>query len=85
MNKEALKLKLDLLGVNPIQYSLNGELKLDSIILFYSNTVWEVFYQDERGGKNDQKRFASESDACEYIFKIFKDAKAIESKFGIKT
>jgi hypothetical protein len=45
----------------------------------------QVFYLDERGGRNDQNNFPSESEACLYIHKIFRDAKGIEAKFGIRT
>lgn len=85
MDREVLKLELDLLSVNPAQYSLNGEFKPDSIILFHKYNVWEVFYLDERGGRNDERSFTSEGEACKYIYRIFKDAKEVESKFRIKT
>jgi len=85
MNKEELKIQLDLLGVKPTRYSLNGELEPDRVILFHNYNVWQVFYLDERGGRNDQRDFPSESEACLYLYKIFKDAKEIEEKFGIQT
>jgi hypothetical protein len=85
MNKEELKIKLDLLGVKPKQYSLNGELEADSIILFHYYNNWQVFYLDERGGRNNQKDFPSENEACWYIYKLFEDAKKIEEQFGIRT
>lgn len=85
MNKEELKIKLDLLGVKPTQYSLKGELEPDRVILFHNYNEWQVFYLDERGGRNDQKSFSSESEACLYIYKIFREAKEIEEKFGIRT
>ena len=85
MNTHALKLKLDLLAIAPTSYSLNGDLKLDCIVLFYNYSEWNLFYLDEKGFRYDEITFTSESDACEYMYNIFKGAKDIEAKFGIKT
>ena len=72
MDKKDLKLKLDLLEINPNQYALDGDLKSDAIILYENYNKWEVYYFDERGGKHDEKEFNSERDACNYIYKRFK-------------
>jgi hypothetical protein len=85
MNRIELKRNLDLLNVDPKQYSLTGELNLDAIILFQNYSKWEVFYLDERGKKNGEKIFTSENDACEYIYNKFRDAKEIEKKYGLNT
>ena len=84
MTKGDLKEKLDLLGINPFNYSLDGELKFDAIVLYGSYNNWEVFYFDERGKKDQEKKFWSESDACDYMYKLFRDAKEIQEKFGVK-
>ena len=81
MNKNELKNKLDVLGVAPHAYSLEGKLVPDNIVLNNSYHIWEVFYFDERGGKNNQQVFDTESDACEHIYKLFKESKAIEDKY----
>ena len=81
MNRKSLKVKLDLLGVKRTQYCVDGGLNFDCIILFSNYNMWEVFYLDERGGRNDEKCFTTENEACEYVYRIFKDAKEIESKF----
>ncbi|RJE74981.1 hypothetical protein [Reichenbachiella sp. MSK19-1] len=81
MNKKELQTKLDLLGVASQAYSLEGELVPDNIILYNSYHKWEVFYLDERGGRNDEKEFDSESEACEHIYKLFKESQAIEDKY----
>lgn len=83
MNKLELKGELDLLNVDSNSYSLNGVLNPDSIILYNSYDTWQVFYLDERGGRDDEKLFQSEEEACKYILKLFKDSKAIETKFNI--
>ena len=72
MDRKELKLKLDLLKINPNQYSLDGDLKSDAIILYQNYNKWEVYYFDERGGKNDEQAFNSERDACSYIYRVYK-------------
>jgi len=81
MDKMELKNKLNLLGVSSHEYSLDGELVADNIILYNSYHKWEVFYLDERGGRNDEKVFDSENEACEHIYKLFKESKEIEDKY----
>lgn len=82
MNKKELKLELQKLGVTPQEYNLEGDLIADNIILYNSYNEWQVFYYDERGGKNDVKILKSECEACWYIFKLFRQSKSIEEKFG---
>jgi hypothetical protein len=85
MNRTKLIEKLDLLGVREREYSLYGNLNPDAIILYPNYNKWEVFYLDERGGRNDQKEFMSESEACEHVYKIFKASKQIENKFKLNS
>ena len=40
MDRKELKLKLDLLKINPNQYSLDGDLKSDAIILYQNYNKW---------------------------------------------
>lgn len=68
---EELKLKLDLLGVNPSFYSLDGNLSLVGTVLYHSYGDWIVFDLDERGNKTDEKVFKSENEACDYIYQKF--------------
>ncbi|GAB2470149.1 hypothetical protein GCM10011375_41030 [Hymenobacter qilianensis] len=85
MNLTELKQKLDHLGVKPKSYSLFGELTPDTTILVRNYYKWEVFYLDERGGRNDEQTFLSESDACDYLYKIFAESRRIEIKYGVNT
>ncbi len=78
MNKKELQTRLDFLGVASQAYSLEGELVPDTIILYNSYHKWKVFYLDERGGRNDEKVFDSENEACEHIYKLFRASKEIE-------
>ncbi len=81
MNKTELKRKLTALDVNYQEYSLDGELISDNIILYNSYHTWDVFYLDERGDRHEEKSFSSEKEACEYIYKLFKESKEIEKKY----
>lgn len=75
MNKEILRHKLDELNISPGFYSLEGELLPDRVVLYHNYSKWEVFYFDERGNRDIEKVFFSESDACNYIFEYFKKQK----------
>lgn len=83
MNKNKLKYKLDNLNIYRGYYSLEGELLPDRIVLFQNFDIWEVFYFDERGNRNNEKVFTSESEACEYIYNHFKLQKDLENKYRI--
>lgn len=78
MNRKELKQKLDELKVYPGFYSLDGELLPDRIVLYYNYAKWEVFYFDERGNRDKENLFFSESDACNYIYEYFKKQREIE-------
>lgn len=62
----------DLIKTLPISesyYSLNGELKSDSLILDRFQNKWKVYYFSERGSIHDERIFETEDDACYYIYK----------------
>jgi hypothetical protein len=80
MNRNELKYKLDKLNVFIGFYSLEGELLPDRIVLFHNYDIWEVFYFDERGNRNNEKLFSSENEACKYIYEHFKQQKAMAKK-----
>ena len=83
MNKDILKKELDKLGVNPNEYSLNGNIESDKIVLYQNYSKWEVFYFDERGGRNCEKVFCNEEDACSYIYELFNFKKNYEIRYII--
>jgi hypothetical protein len=85
MTRIELQQELDKLGIGPANYSLDGELKPDAIVVYPNYGHLEVFYIDERGGRNDEKSFGTAEEACDYILKLFIDAKNVEKRFGIKT
>jgi len=75
MLKTELINRLNELYIRPTAYSLEGDLLWDRIIMFNSYNDWHVFYLDERGNRNEEKIFHSESEACDYIFDFFKKKK----------
>lgn len=83
MNREILEKKLEEKGVKNIYYSLYGELKPDSIVLYQNYKKWEVFYFSERGEKENEKIFFSESEACEYIYNNLIEAKKIAEEHNL--
>lgn len=73
MNIIELKAKLNELGVEPNEYSLEGSVaNWNTIVLYKNYNIWEVFYIDERGNRDDKNTFQSENEACEYIYEEFK-------------
>jgi len=81
MNRKKLKQKLDELGVRDTSYSLVGDLLPGRMVLYNSYHEWQVFLFDERGNRDQEKNFTSESEACEYLLKRLKSAKDIEDKY----
>lgn len=75
MNRTELKEKLEKLGIKARDYSLYGDLNPDCVVLYHSYYEWQVFYFNERGGRDSMKIFTSEDDACNYILNKFMDWK----------
>ena len=81
MDKNELKYKLNKLNVVESFYSLDGQLLPDRIVLFQNYNIWDVFYFDERGNRDNERTFSTENEACNYIYEHFKNQKAIENKY----
>ncbi|MBF0575557.1 hypothetical protein IR022_06205, partial [Dysgonomonas sp. GY617] len=47
MDINQLKEKLNDLGIDEKEYSLEGDLQPNTIILYQNYTKWDVFYLDE--------------------------------------
>jgi hypothetical protein len=62
-------------------YSLDDGLKPDACILYKNYAVWEYFYLDEKGGRNDIRAFNNEEQAFDHLWE--KMAYQL-SFFGIK-
>ena len=69
MNRKELEQKLKEEGFNPKTYSLYGDLNTDSIVIYHNHYIWEIFYLDERGGRNILNYCSSEEEACDYLYK----------------
>lgn len=72
MNTGKLKEKLDELEVSSEAYSLDGTLSPDRMILFCDIKEWVVLYLNPDGEKNNIRKFATESDACAYLYNYYK-------------
>lgn len=67
MNKTELKTILKKNHVPDFKYNLDGTGRDDErLCLIYANSIWQVYYS-ERGIKTTDKRFNSESEACQFI------------------
>lgn len=84
MTKNELLLKLKKMKIDSNRYSLEGENRPDTIVFEEEYNNFYVYYFDEKGNKNDKKKFDTVNDAYNYVFKLFKDAIEIEKKFKIK-
>ncbi|KIO76716.1 hypothetical protein TH53_13660 [Pedobacter lusitanus] len=82
MNKEELKQKLVELNIKSEFYSLDGESLPDRIVMSQNYDKWDVFYFDERGNRDGEKIFSSESVACNYVYDLLMRQKEIEKKYN---
>lgn len=83
MNRIELEKKLELLEIKKNEYSLYGELSSDCIILYLNYSKWEVFYLDERGGRDMLHVSFSEDDACSFIYQYFIKRVETKKRFGL--
>jgi hypothetical protein len=74
MNKKELIIKLKEIGIDKNHYSLDSNLEPSKVILKHYHGVWEFFVCDERCNEYDNKKFFSEAEACEYLYKYFEDS-----------
>lgn len=83
MDKVLLKNKLARLGVKEEEYSLEGDLNPNTIVLYRNYSKWEVFYLDERGGRDMLHVSFSEDDACSFIYQYFIKRVETKKRFGL--
>lgn len=72
MKKSELRKKLKKENIPKCYYSLDGGLPNEAYCLSKVKNGWEVYYS-ERGLKSGLKIFASETEACNYIYNLIKD------------
>ncbi|MDB5025938.1 MAG: hypothetical protein JWP78_3693 [Mucilaginibacter sp.] len=89
MTVNELYIKLKGLGIPDNRYYLHGlygstndDDKLALVIKKGIHTIeYEVYYK-ERGEKHSVKVFATENDACQYVYKRLRENKEIEDKYS---
>jgi len=68
MTMDELKNALDRAKVDPEAYSLRGGMGwYDRYCIEQIGKRWRVYFA-ERGERQDEKEFATESEACEYLY-----------------
>lgn len=67
MNLEELQKKINELNVPEYLYSIGNDLKSNAHILYKNYSMWEYFYLDEKGNRNDFRVFNTDSDAYRYL------------------
>ena len=81
MKIEELQKNLAELKIPKRRYVINDSYPADTHVLQQNYNIWEYFYFDERGEKNDYKIFKTEEEACEYMLKIMNKLKKYYYKF----
>ncbi len=69
MNIIELTEKLHSSGIKKQSYSFDKEYPNEAMCLNSRYGTWDVYYS-ERGEKSNLKRFASEDQACQYMYNI---------------
>ena len=67
MNRAELVKHLDELGVGRAAYCLEGGLPNECFTLEPRETEWAVYYS-ERGRRSSERVFATEVEACQFLF-----------------
>lgn len=70
MNRKELQTKLIDLGIPKSFYSLDDNIILEGTSIVCKDSQWEVF-QTDRGRILTKKKFSTETEACEFVFKLF--------------
>jgi hypothetical protein len=68
MSREELMERLAINNVPKSLYSIDDGLKPDAHHLYKNYSVWEYFYLDERGGRNDHRVFHVSSEAFDFLW-----------------
>jgi hypothetical protein len=71
MTKKELEKKLDEIEVPSNYYDLNGNQSPDTLVLNRLGSLWEVYYIEMRGEKRQEGIFATEEEACEFIYQHY--------------
>lgn len=69
MNLQELKAVIEEREFRRESYSLNGELRDDTLCIDHVHGTWLVYYA-ERGKRWNERSFLSESEACKYFLDL---------------
>jgi hypothetical protein len=72
MNRETLEQILNTEGIRPDAYDLEGIGRDESYVLSGGPDNWSVYYS-ERGLKTGERRFPTETSACQYLLGVLMD------------
>lgn len=78
MSPQEITDRLTCHGIDPNSvFNINADLlENDKYHLVFINGVWQVYYS-ERGHKWDYREFNSESDACDYLWRLLEKDETI--------
>lgn len=79
MKRKELEIKLNAEGFDPNTFSLYGELNTYSIVIYHNHYIWEVFYLDERGGRNMLGLCNTEDEACDILYQALQHDKSVNN------
>ncbi|MCL2582378.1 MAG: hypothetical protein FWE35_07975 [Streptosporangiales bacterium] len=74
MDRTELRAILDEEAILPDAYSLEGGLPEDRLCIDEEYGQWAVYYV-ERGQRRQERRFATEDEACRHLLELLKAAK----------
>lgn len=72
MKKEELEKLIYLSNVPERWYRINDGLEPDAYIIFKNYSIWEYFYLDEKGSRNECLFFTNEEDAYDQLWEDLK-------------
>lgn len=67
MDVRELKDVLGSMAVREQCYAISDGLKIDALVLYKKNMVWDFFYYREKGERIGHRVFKTESEACLYL------------------
>ncbi len=93
MNIYELIVQLDMLGIDPQCYCINGSFPNEQYVLTHLHgDIW-CFYYAERGQRSGLREFTSEAEACVFFLDLLKrhkttrlkpsDARLVEERLGM--
>ena len=82
MNREILRTRLEEEGFPEDSYSLDGDISRDAYCLYQSANTWSTFFL-ERGLRQNEKFFKTESEACLHLLSTMMRHRKIIRLYGL--